>query len=102
MGTYSLRHSTFCKSDHVLHVPGREQLSAERLCEAFGDPEQAEGWPGSPSRGGVGARPGVALEPVSGWPQSLFRCGLPLAVVPGGSKAPSPLDLRFPTWKMRR
>lgn len=94
MGTYSLRHSTFCKSDHVLHVPGREQLSAERLCEAFGDPEQAEGWPGSLSRGGIGACLGVASEPVLVWPS--------LAVVPGGSKAPSPLDLRFPTWKMRR
>lgn len=33
VGTYSLRHSTFCKSDHVLHVPGKELLSAERLCE---------------------------------------------------------------------
>lgn len=30
----------------------------------------------SKQRGGLGACPGVALEPVLGWPQSLFWCGL--------------------------
>lgn len=30
----------------------------------------------SKQRGGLGACPGVTLEPVLGWPQSLFWCGL--------------------------